>query len=88
MRNAEQGFTLIELLVSVAIFAMIAAAGVSILSASVRAQDGVRGRLTALADIRRVAALLANDLGQIVARPTRDVAGKSESAFEGNDDGF
>ena len=82
-RSAENGFTLIELLVSVAIFAMIAVAGVSILSTSVRGQDIVQGRLSSVADSRRVAALLASDLGQIVARSTRGVSGQVEPAFGG-----
>ena len=85
MKNGEQGFTLIELLVSVAIFAMIAIAGISILSASVRAQDVVRGELSNMADSRRVAALLANDLGQIVARPSRDGSGQMQAAFAGQE---
>ena len=84
-RSAENGFTLIELLVSVAIFAMIAVAGVSILSSSVRGQDIVQGRLSSIADSRRVAALLASDLGQIVARPTRGISGQVEPAFGGGD---
>ena len=82
-RSAEHGFTLIELLISVAIFAMIAGAGVSILSTSVRGQEIVQGRLSSIADSRRVAALLASDLGQIVARSTRSVSGQVEPAFEG-----
>ena len=44
MRN---GFTLVEMLVSLLIFAMLAAAGVTLLSFSVRAQDVAETRLDA-----------------------------------------
>jgi general secretion pathway protein J len=86
-RTAEQGFTLVELLVSLVIFGMLAAAGVALLSFSVRAQDAADERLGALAEVRRAGALLTNDLAQAAPRTSRDEAGTVRRAFEGGGEG-
>lgn len=84
MRGApESGFTLVELLVALLIFAMLSAAGVALLTFSVRAQDMAGERLAALAEVRRAGALLTGDLAQAAPRIARDEAGAMRPAFEG-----
>lgn len=78
---AERGFTLIELLVALAIFAMLSAAGVMLLSGSVRAQEAVAGRLDDLAAVQRAASLLTVDLAQAVPRISRTETGMLAPAF-------
>lgn len=80
----ERGFTLVELLVSLFIFGMLSAAGVALLSFSVRAQEAADARLGDLADFRRAGALLTGDLAQAAPRLARDPAGNARPAFEGN----
>jgi general secretion pathway protein J len=82
-RQDDRGFTLVELLVSLFIFAMLAAAGVSLLTFSVRAQAAAEARLGDLAALRRAGALLASDLAQAAPRVSRDESGASRPAFEG-----
>jgi general secretion pathway protein J len=79
----SNGFTLVELLVALLIFGMLSAAGVALLSFSVRAQEAADERLGALAEIRRAGALMTGDLAQAAARIARDEAGTPRSAFEG-----
>ncbi|PWG01524.1 type II secretion system minor pseudopilin GspJ [Sphingosinicella humi] len=81
--SREQGFTLVELLVALLIFGMIAAAGVALLSFSVRAQDMADARLDDVAAMRRVGALLTGDLAQAAARVVRNEAGAVKPAFVG-----
>jgi general secretion pathway protein J len=82
-RAGDSGFTLVELLVALLIFGMLSAAGVALLSFSVRAQDAADARLGALAEIRRAGALLTSDLAQAAPRIARDEAGASHAAFAG-----
>lgn len=82
-RSAEHGFTLVELLVSLFIFALLSAAGVALLSFSVRAQETAEVQLGRIADVRRTGALLSGDLAQAAARPWRDEDGASRPAFTG-----
>ena len=77
------GFTLVELMVALLIFGMLSAAGVALLSFSVRAQDMADDRLAALAQVRRTGALLTADLAQAAPRLSRDEAGTVHPAFEG-----
>ncbi len=81
--RSERGFTLAELLVSLFIFGLLSAAGVGLLSFSVRSQEAADARLADLADFRRAGALLAGDLAQAAPRPARDRAGNSRPAFHG-----
>ena len=83
----ERGFTLIELLIALFIFAMLAAAGASLLTFSTRAQAITSVRLDEISAERRLGALLANDLAQAVPRMTRNANGSVEPAFEGGQDG-
>lgn len=79
----ESGFTLIELMVALSIFALIAAAGVSLLGYSIGAQAAAGERLDDAAAIRRVGALLASDLAQAAPRISRDAEGRRQAAFLG-----
>jgi general secretion pathway protein J len=79
----QEGFTLAELLVSLFIFGLLSAAGVGLLSFSVRAQEVADARLSDLADFRRAGALLAGDLSQAAQRMPRDEAGAARPAFHG-----
>ena len=82
-RSAEHGFTLIEMIIALLIFGLLAAAGVSLLTFSVRAQAAATERLDAVANDQRMASLLASDLAQAVPRITRDVIGTNQRAFTG-----
>ena len=77
------GFTLIEMTIALLIFGMLAAAGVSLLTFSVRAQAAAAQRLDAVADDQRMASLLSSDLAQALPRMTRDVIGANQPAFSG-----
>jgi general secretion pathway protein J len=81
--NGEAGFTLVELLVSLFIFGMLSAAGVALLSFSVRAQEASALRLDELSRLRRASTLLAGDLGQAAPRIHRDESGLALPAFTG-----
>jgi general secretion pathway protein J len=83
MRARDAGFTLIEMMVALFIFAMLAAAGVSLLTFSVRAQAAAAERLDSVADDQRMASLLASDLAQALPRITRDTIGVNQRAFSG-----
>lgn len=87
MTAREQGFTLVEVLVALLIFGMLAAAGVAILSFSVRAQTASAARFDDIAALNRTGALLAADLGQAVDRPARDEAGTLFPGFVGEANG-
>jgi general secretion pathway protein J len=86
-RPQERGFTLVEMLVALTIFALLAAAGVGILRASVMTQSAVDERLAEVSALGRLHALLAADLGQAVVRPTRAASGE-RPAFTGSGGGF
>lgn len=79
----EQGFTLVEMLVALALFAAIAAMGVTMLRSSVNSQESVQKRLSAMGGVNRLRAILAEDLAQALPRRTRDVAGADVPAFVG-----
>jgi len=83
-RKREDGFTLVELMVSLVIFSMLSAAGVALLTFSVRAQGAANERLGEVAQLRRVNAILTADLAQAVPRPYRDRSGALQPAFTGN----
>jgi general secretion pathway protein J len=70
-------------MVSLFIFGLLAAAGVGLLSFSVRAQEAAEARLGDLADLRRAGTLFAGDLAQAAPRMTRDGTGTARAAFYG-----
>lgn len=82
-RSAEHGFTLVEVMVSLLIFGMIAAAGVAILSFSIRAQAATATQLDGNATLVRTMSALSADLAQALPRPARDEGGTLRPAFVG-----
>lgn len=78
----RNGFTLVEMLVAVAIFGLVAAAGVTLLSVSISTQQTTDRKLADVAELRRASALLAADLANAAPRLHRDEAGASRPAFE------
>ena len=82
--SAEHGFTLIEVMIALMIFGMIAAAGVAILSFSVRAQGATDVKLDQVSAVARLNAALAADIAQAQDRPTRDERGTLRPAFVGD----
>ncbi len=87
IRRAEQGFTLVEVMVSLLIFGMLAAAGVAILSFSVRAQGATAAKLDDVSALNRTMSLMSSDLAQAKPRATRDTAGTLLPAFAGEANG-
>lgn len=85
--RTEAGFTLVEVMVALMIFGMIAAAGVAILSFSVRAQGASTAKLDDVAAMNRTVAALTADLAQAVVRPARDEGGALLPAFVGDPGG-
>lgn len=76
------GFTLVEVLVALAIFAMIASAGVGLLSFAIDNRLAVRDASERTADFQRTRALLRADLGQAAPRRVRGADGAPQAAFE------
>jgi general secretion pathway protein J len=83
VRGESNGFTLVELMVSLMIFGMLSAAGVALLTFSVRAQEAAEFRLGHLSEWRRASTLMAADFGQAAPRVHRDQSGAPLSAFTG-----
>ncbi len=84
MNARSSGFTLVEVVVALFIFAMLAAAGVGLLSSTVRSQAASAARLADVSSERRLSALLISDLGQAVPRVSRDETGRPRPAFAAN----
>ncbi len=85
-RSAEHGFTLVELLVALTIFALLSAAGVTLLRSSIDTQTAVARRLGEDGGVNRLRAILAAELASAQPRPTRDAAGNPQPAFIGTND--
>lgn len=79
----RNGFTLVEMLIALAIFGMITAAGVALLTLTVRTQATSDRLLDALGELRRTGALLNADLAQAAPRRWRDADGQPHPAFTG-----
>lgn len=77
----RNGFTLVEVMVALFVFAILSAAGVMLLSGSVRAQGAVQGKLDGLAEVQRAASLMTADLAQAVPRISRTASGTLAPAF-------
>ena len=86
-RSAEHGFTLIEMLIALAIFGMLTAAGVALLSLTVRTQETSERLLGEVGEIRRTGALLTADFARAVPRLRRDRDGRPQPAFTGAAEG-
>ncbi|HEX8447178.1 MAG TPA: type II secretion system protein GspJ [Sphingomonas sp.] len=61
----EQGFTLIELIVSLALFGLIAVAGLALVENVLGVQAQTDGRLERLGDLQRAMFVLTSDLEQV-----------------------
>jgi general secretion pathway protein J len=81
MRRA--GFTLIEMLIALTIFGMLTAAGVALLTLTVRTQETSDRLLGEVGELRRLGALMTADLGQAAARTSRDRDGRPRPALTG-----
>lgn len=81
--RAEQGFTLIEVMISLLIFGLLAAAGVALLSFSVRAQGLTGAKLDAVSARNHLSSILAADLAQALVRSTRGEGGEILPPFTG-----
>jgi general secretion pathway protein J len=79
--RAEAGFTLAELLVALALFGLIAGAGVLLLAMAVNSRAASGVRLAGQGELLRTRALLAADLGQAASRRWRDAGGQPRPAF-------
>ncbi|MFA8386242.1 MAG: type II secretion system protein GspJ [Pelagibaca sp.] len=70
-RHHETGVTLIEMLVSLAIFAVIGIAGLTVLDTVATTGERTEGRLERLAEIDRAFLVIRRDLAQITGMDTR-----------------
>ncbi|TKD51299.1 type II secretion system protein GspJ [Sphingomonas baiyangensis] len=78
-REREAGFTLIELMISLALFALIAVAGLGLVDSIIGVQTRTATRLDALAAVQRGAFVFSSDVEQIARG--RVVSDGSELVF-------
>lgn len=84
MKSApSKGFTLVEMLIALTIFGMLTAAGVALLTLTVRTQATSDRLLGEVGELRRAGALLTADLAQAAPRMSRDRDGRPRPAFIG-----
>lgn len=79
--NNASGFTLVEMMVALFIFGMIASASVFLLRQSVEAEARSAVRLDEMGDLRRFAAIMAQDMTLALPRPSRDAIGSDRVAL-------
>lgn len=80
-----RGFTLVEMLVALAVFALLAAGGVTVMAWASASQGAAQARMARVGDLQRVRALLQADLSQAAPRRTRNAAGiAAVQAFTGS----
>lgn len=79
----EAGFTLVEVMISLLIFGLLAAAGVALLSFSVRAQTATGVKLDDVSAMNRLGSILTADLAEATTRTTRDEGGRVLPPFTG-----
>ena len=77
--RSRSGFTLIEVMIALLIFALLAAAGVLVLSQSIDNRFVVKAATDRTAELQRLRASLSADLGQ--AAPRRVRAANGQPAF-------
>jgi general secretion pathway protein J len=83
-RRAARGFTLLEVMASMAIFGLIAAAGVAVMAYTADSHGVLRERMARLGEFQRARALLRADLSQAATRLVRRSDGSSaRDAFVG-----
>lgn len=82
--STGRGFTLLEVMVALALFGLIAAAGVGVMGYAVDSQQVLRERMDRLGQFQRARALLRADLSQAAVRLVRRADGSSaRDAFVG-----
>ena len=69
--NREAGFTLLEVLAAVAVFAVVSAVSVGLLTTALRGQEQTEAALARIETAQRVGAAFTADMGQLVMRPAR-----------------
>lgn len=74
--SKRAGFSLVEVLVALAVFALIAGAGASVLAVSLNTRDSVRQASEGVAELQRLRATLRADIGQATERRTRGPNGR------------
>ena len=80
----QNGFTLVEMLVALAIFAVISAAGVSVITYSLREGGPVAAASARLEQLQIARTVLRNDFGQITSRAVRGPFGEAaKGGFQG-----
>lgn len=84
LHSKYQGFTLVEMLVALAIFAMLSAAGVMLLRASIDTQVAISAKLGESGGINRLRAMLTRELATAQPRLSRDESGSLRAAFVGS----
>ena len=83
-RDALRGFTLLEVMAALAIFGLIAAAGVAVMAHAADSQGVLRERMDRLGEFQRARALLRADLSQAAVRLVRRADGSNtRHAFVG-----
>lgn len=83
-QRKARGFTLLEVMASLAIFGLIAAAGVAVMAYAADSQGVLRERMDRLGEFQRARALLRADLSQAAVRLVRRSDGSStRDAFTG-----
>ncbi|MGJ3232706.1 MAG: type II secretion system minor pseudopilin GspJ [Oceanicaulis sp.] len=75
MSAREEGFTLLEVLAAVAVFAVVSAISVGLLTTALRGREQTEAALARLDAAQRVSALFTADMGQIAMRPARTAEG-------------
>src|SRR5690606_17234435 len=79
-----RGFTLVEMLVALAVFALLAAGGVTVMAWASASQGATQARMARVGDLQRARPLLEADLAQAAPRRTRNASGiAAVQAFTG-----
>lgn len=80
-----RGFTLVEMLVALAVFALLAAGGVTVMAWASTSQGATQARMARVGELQRARAMLQADLSQAAPRRTRNAAGiGAVQAFTGS----
>ena len=75
MRRREGGFTLIEMIIALALFGLIAVAGLGLVESVLGISARTDGRMDRLAEIQRAMFVIDADLGQLSAGPLAEDRG-------------
>ncbi|MEM6832698.1 MAG: type II secretion system minor pseudopilin GspJ [Sphingomonadales bacterium] len=70
-----KGFTLVETLIAIALFALVATGGSSLLQIALTSQDTLTAASERTRELQRARAVMRADFGQFLDRPVRDRSG-------------